>query len=141
MSIMSYIADIRNLSEYMDDADNNFLLEYVENIKHCGRNNVMLVLCGPSGSGKSTIRQSIIEYLGSIETRNLSLRDNIIAMEHIPKLICFCDHFNNISPKAIRTLLNLIKYGQSCVFETTNMDSISPRLRDNCRVIYTKTIF
>ena len=131
-----------NWKQYLTNEDYNYLIEYIENIKHNISNDKMIILCGPSRSGKSTLKKDIQTYLGDDTCATYMMSGEIIYHESIKQLGFFCgiDEINK-SKKNNRAIINLIKYKQSLIADTNNIERVNNKLLEFSRIIRMEHVF
>ena len=133
---------LQNWKQYLLDDDYNFIVNYIENIKNNILNDKMIILSGPGRSGKSTLKKDIQSYLGEEYCDEYILPNEIIYRENIKKLGLLCGiHEIYKSKKNNRALINLIKYKQSFVSETNNIEKVNKNLLEYSRIIKMEHIF
>jgi ABC-type lipoprotein export system ATPase subunit len=131
-----------NWKQYLTEDDYNYLIQYIENIKHNISNNKMIILSGPARSGKSTLINDIKTYLGDEICGVYGMSGEIIYSETIKKLGIFCE-INEIfhSKKNNRAIINLIKYKQSLIAVTNFIENVNINLLDFSKIIQMNSIF
>ena len=99
-----------NWKQYLSDDDYNYLIQYIENIKHNISNDKMIILYGPGGSGKTSLKIDIQKYLGHDACENYKMSGDIIYNENIKRLGFFCLNYeikiskNNYKFNQIQTI-------------------------------------
>lgn len=131
-----------NWKQYLSNHDYTYLLQYVENIKHNVSNDKMIILSGPGGSGKTTLKNDIQKYLGDNICGNFPMSADIIYSENIKKLGLFCgiDDIKS-SKKNNRAIINLIKYKQSFIADTCQIERVNINLLEFSKIIEMNHIF
>jgi ABC-type lipoprotein export system ATPase subunit len=72
-----------NWKQYLHNDDYNYLIQYIENVKHGISNDKMILLSGPSRSGKSTLIKDIQTYLGDDLCGHFMMSGDIIYADNI----------------------------------------------------------
>jgi ABC-type lipoprotein export system ATPase subunit len=131
-----------NWKQYLTDDDYTYLIKYIENIKHNISNDKMVILSGRGGTGKSTLKNDIEKYLGNETCQNYKMSGEIIYNENIKKLGFFClsDEIK-ISKKNNRAIINLIKYKQSFIADTCQIERVNISLLEFSKIIEMNHIF
>lgn len=123
-----------NWKPYLSKEDFEYLINYVENSKNNLPNNTILILLGNGGAnGKSTLITEIENYLGNENFRRCDTNGSAF-LEPIVKLI-HISAIDEYKKKYIQQLKNIIKYGQSIIAETNNIEKIHKNLLDCVRII------
>jgi len=135
---------LNNWNQYLTNDDYNYLIQFVENIKNNIPNDKMIILYGPGRTGKTTLKNDIQEYLGD-ETCGpmmMMMPGEIIYNENIKKLGLFCgiDEIRR-SKKNNIAIINLIKYKQSLLAETNNIERVNNKLLEFSKIIKMEHIF
>ena len=131
-----------NWKQYLTDDDYNYLIRYIENIKHNISNDKMIILSGPARSGKSTLINDIITYLGDEFCGVYGMSGEIIYSESIKKLGIFSEISEIFhSKKNNRAIINLIKYKQSLIALTNYIEHVNINLLDFSKIIQMNSIF
>ena len=131
-----------NWKQYIKYEDYQYLVQYIENIKNNVSNDKMIILYGPSRSGKSTLKNDIQTYLGDETCGTYMMSGEIIYSENIKKLGFFCDIDQIYSSKKNNiAIINLIKYNQSLVSDTNNIERVNNKLLDFSKIIKMDHIF
>jgi adenylylsulfate kinase-like enzyme len=131
-----------NWKQYLSDDDYNYLIQYIENIKHNISNDKMIILYGPGGSGKTTLKNDIQKYLGDDMCENFMMSGDIIYKENIKKLGFFCLNDEiKIRKKNNTAIINLIKYKQSFIADTFQIERVNNNLLDFSKIIEMNHIF
>jgi len=125
-----------NWKQYLSDEDYIYMIQYIENIKHNVSNDKMIILAGLDRTGKSTLKNDIQKYLGDDTCENLMMSGDIIYSENIKKLGFFCgiDEIKN-SKKKVRAIVNLIKYKQSFIADTSHIERVHNNLLEFSKII------
>jgi ABC-type phosphate/phosphonate transport system ATPase subunit len=131
-----------NWKQYLTDEDYNYLIQYIENIKNNIANDKMIILSGPGRSGKSTLIHNISTYLGNETCGYFPMPSEIIYLENIKKLGIiseidekYCNKKSNIA------IINLIKYNQSLMSATTDIEEVNKNLLKYSKIIKMNHIF
>jgi ABC-type cobalamin/Fe3+-siderophores transport system ATPase subunit len=131
-----------NWKQYLTDDDYNYLIQYVENIKNNIPNDKMIILHGPGRSGKSTLKKDIQTYLGDEICGNFMMSGEIIYSENIKKLGFFCGIDEIYSSKKNNiAIINLIKYKQSLITDTHDIERVNKKLLEFSKIIKMEHIF
>jgi len=133
---------INNWEQYLTNEDYVYLVQYIENIKNGISNDKMIILAGPGRSGKSTIKKNIASYLGNEMCGEYHMSGDIIYDETIKPL----GFFNGIdaifkSKKNNQAIINFIKYKQSFISDTTNIERVNNKLLEHSKIIMMTHIF
>jgi len=131
-----------NWKQYLTDNDYNYLIQYVENIKNNIPNEKMIILSGPGKTGKTTLKNDIQTYLGDELCAIYMMSGEMIYSENIKKLGFFCgiDEIHR-SKKNNIAIINLIKYKQSFISETNNIERVNNKLLEFSKIIKMDHIF
>jgi ABC-type phosphate/phosphonate transport system ATPase subunit len=131
-----------NWKQYLTNDDYNYLIQFVENIKNNISNDKLIILSGPSRTGKSTLKNDIKTYLGDEICGVFMMSGEIIYNENIKKLGFFCgiDEIGS-SKKNNIAIINLIKYKQSLLAETNNIERVNNKLLEFSKIIKMEHIF
>jgi adenylylsulfate kinase-like enzyme len=131
-----------NWKQYLTDNDYNYLIQYVENIKNNIPNEKMIILSGPGKTGKTTLKNDIQTYLGDELCAIYMMSGEMIYSENIKKLGFFCgiDEIHR-SKKNNIAIINLIKYKQSFISETNNIERVNNKLLEFSKIIKMVHIF
>jgi adenylylsulfate kinase-like enzyme len=131
-----------NWKQYLTDNDYNYLIQYVENIKNNIPNEKMIILSGPGKTGKTTLKNDIQTYLGDELCAIYMMSGEMIYSENIKKLGFFCgiDEIHH-SKKNNIAIINLIKYKQSFISETNNIERVNNKLLEFSKIIKMDHIF
>lgn len=135
---------LNNWKQYLTNDDYNYLIQFVENIKNNIPNDKMIILYGPGRNGKTTLKNDIQEYLGD-ETCGpimMMMPGEIIYNENIKKLGLFCgiDEIRR-SKKNNIAIINLIKYKQSLLADTNNIERVNNKLLEFSKIIKMEHVF
>jgi hypothetical protein len=131
-----------NWKQYLSDDDYNYLIQYIENIKHNISNDKMIILYGTGGTGKTNLKKDIQKYLGNETCENYKMSGDIIYNENIKRLGFFClMEEPKISKKNNRAIINLIKYKQSFIADTFQIERVNINLLEFSRIIEMNHIF
>ena len=118
-----------NWKQYLTNYDYSYLIQYIENIKNNVSNDKMIILSGPSRTGKSTLINDIHKYLGDEICGVFMMSGEIIYYENIKKLGFFHGIDEICSSKKNNiAIINLIKYKQSLLSETNNIERVNNKL-------------
>jgi hypothetical protein len=138
---------LSNWVQYLPADDYEFLIQYVENVKNGKPNDKMIVLAGPARTGKTTLQNEIksyLNYLGQELWLNWPLRSagDMIYNENIRQLGFFTgiDEIYR-SRKSNIAIVNFIKFKQSFIADTNNIDKISTILSNHIRIIHMTHVF
>lgn len=125
--------------QYLTNEDFMYLVQYIENIKNGFPNDKMIILAGPSRSGKSTLIKNINSFLGDDLCEISPMSVEFIYKENIKPLLFFNEISN--SKKIIQAIINFIKYKQSFILVTNNIEMVNSKLIDNSKIIPMTHIF
>lgn len=120
---------------YLAKEDYAYLIQYVDNIWRGIPNDKMIILFGPGRSGKTTLKNDIVSYLGDNRCGEYAVSNDIIYSENIKPLVLFTGIHDQKNLKTITLIINLIKYKQSIISDTTRLHLVNPRLLEHSRVI------
>jgi ABC-type phosphate/phosphonate transport system ATPase subunit len=134
--------DITSWEQYLTNEDYAYLAKYIENIKNGISNDKMIILAGPSRSGKSTLIKDIISYLSDDLCGYFPISCDFIYCESIKPL----GFFNGIdeisrSKKKNQAIINFIKYKQSFIADTNNIERVNNKLIEHSKIIMMTHIF
>jgi len=133
-----------NWKQYLTNDDYNYLIQFVENVKNNISNDKMIILSGPPRSGKTTLKNDIQEYLSDEICGNMPIYDvgEIIYNENINKLGFFCgiDEIRT-SKKNNIAIINLIKYKQSLLADTNDIEKVNNKLLEFSKIINMEHVF
>lgn len=131
-----------NWKQYLKEDDYNFLIHYVENIKHGRSNDNMIILSGPGRTGKSTLERDIQSYLGEENYGIYMLSGDIIYDKNI-KNVGFLYEIDRISgsKKNNQAIINLIKYKQSFITDTNYIEKVNNNLLEYSKIITMEHVF
>lgn len=136
--------NIDKWEKYLTNDDYVYLVQYIENIKNGLSNDKMIILVGPGRSGKSTLKKDIYSYLGDEMCGLYCMSDarDIIYDKNI-KSLGFFDGIDEIfkNKKTVQTVLNFIKYKQSFIADTQNMERVNNNLIERSKIIMMTHIF
>jgi len=134
--------EIKNWEQYLTYEDYVFLVQYIENIKNGISNDKIIILAGPGRSGKSTLKKNIISYLGDEMCGVYCMSGDLIYLETIKPLGFFCgiDEIST-SKKNNRAIINFIKYKQSFIADTNNIERVNNKLLEHSKIIMMTHIF
>lgn len=127
---------------YLGDEDYEYLIEYIENVKQNISNDKMIILSGQARTGKTSLIRDIKAYLGDETCEYFTMSGELIYLENIKKLGFFCgiDEIAK-SKKNNRAIINLIKYKQSLIAETINVENVNKELLKYSKIIKMEHIF
>ena len=134
--------DITSWEQYLTNEDYVYLIKYIENIKNGISNDKMIILAGPDRSGKSTLKKHIISYLSDDLCQYYPMSGDLIYCETIKPL----GFFNGIdeiskSKKNNQAIINFIKYKQSFIADTNNIERVNNKLLEHSKIITMTHIF
>ena len=134
--------EISSWEQYLTNEDYMYLFYYIENIKNNISNDKMIILAGPARSGKSTLKKNIISYLGEEMCGVYCMPGDIIYNKTIKPL----GFFNGIdeiskSKKSNQAIINFIKYKQSFIADTNNIEGVNNKLLEHSKIIMMTHIF
>jgi ABC-type phosphate/phosphonate transport system ATPase subunit len=133
---------LNNWKQYLTNDDYNYLIQFVENIKNNFSNDKMIILYGPGRNGKSTLKNDIQKYLGDDNCGPMMMSGEIIYNENIKKLGLFSgiDEIGR-SKKNNIAIINLIKYKQSLLADTNNIERVNSKLLEFSKIIKMEHVF
>lgn len=133
---------LHNWSQYLSADDYNYLIQYIENVKHGIQNDKMIILFGYERTGKTTLKNEIADYLGVELCGNYPMTGEFIYNDSIKRLGFFCG-IDDIarSQKNNNAIINFIKYKQSFIADTNHIERVYDKLLEHCRVITMGHIF
>jgi len=131
-----------NWKQYLTNDDYNYLIQFVENIRNNISNDKLIILSGPGRTGKSTLQNDIQQYLGDVICGPMMTSGEIIYNENIKKL-GFLHSIAEIgrSKKDNIAIINLIKYKQSLLAETNNIERVNKKLLEFSKIIKMEHVF
>jgi|TARA_R110002073_G_scaffold106422_2_gene240160 hypothetical protein len=136
--------EINSWNKYLTNEDYVYLVQYIENIKNGVSNDKMIILVGPGRSGKTTLTKHISSYLGHdmCGVYCCMYPGDIIYDENI-KPLGFLSGINEIfkSKKDNQAIINLIKYKQSFIVGTPNIERVNKKLLEHSKIIMMTHIF
>ena len=134
--------NIENWEQYLTNEDYVYLVQYIENIKNGISNDKMIILAGPGRSGKSTLKKDITSYLGQEMCGVYCMSGDIIYDEIIKPLGFFCgiDEISR-SKKNNQAIINFIKYKQSFIADTNNLEKVNNKLLEHSKIIMMTHVF
>ena len=128
-----------------NEIDYEYLIKFVENVKNNIPNDKMIILVGIGANGKSTLIRDIKYYLGEDLCQHYWCNHHateIIYEQNIKRLDTFCSSVSleisnrkNALNKKNNALINLIKYKQSFIAETNEIDYSNTRLLEHAKII------
>jgi len=138
------LQNLNNWHQYLTNDDYNYLIQFVENIKNNIPNDKMIILYGPGRSGKTTLKNDIQQYLGDDNCGHMMVMmpAEIIYNENIKKLGLFSgiDEIGR-SKKNNTAIINLIKYKQSLLADTNNIEKVNSKLLEFAKIIKMEHVF
>jgi ABC-type uncharacterized transport system ATPase subunit len=135
---------LNNWIQYLTADDYDFLIQYVENVKNGIPNDKMIVLAGPARTGKTTLQNDITNYLGEELCGQWPVTGagEAIYNETLKRLGFFSGiHEIYRSRKTNQAIVNFIKFKQSFIGDTNNVDKINNTLLDHIRIIHMTYVF
>jgi predicted AAA+ superfamily ATPase len=134
--------EINSWEQYLTNEDYMYLVKYIENIKNNISNDKMIIFAGPGRCGKSTLKKNIASYLGDEMCGVYCMSGDIIYDETIKPL----GFFNGIdeiskSKKNNQAIINFIKYKQSFIADTNNIERVNNKLLEYSKIITMTHIF
>jgi hypothetical protein len=128
--------------QYLMNDDYNYLIQFVENIKNNVPNDKMIILYGSGRNGKTALMTDIEQYLGHEIYGRMMISGDIIYQENIKKLVLFYEGIDVINNrKTITAIVNLIKYKQSLLAETNNIEKVNNKLLEFSKIIKMEHVF
>jgi len=137
----------QNWQQYLQQADFEYLIQYIENIKNGIPNHEMIILLGPGCNGKSTLIEEIQTHLGDQlfefhDVRELIYEENIKPLIFLQEGILLNTNRNYRRIKNFpNAVINFINYGVSFIIETNHLDTINTRILEHSRIIEMTHIF
>ena len=133
---------MNNWEQYLTTEDYLYLIQYIENIKNGIQNDKMIILVGVDRTGKSTLKKNIISYLGDELCGNYPMSGEFIYDETIKPLGFFCgiDEISS-SKKKNQAIINFIKYKQSFIADTNNIEKVNKKLIEHSKIIMMTHVF
>ena len=130
-------------SQYLKPADYEYLVQYIENVKHGVPNDKMILLAGEARTGKSTLMNDVQSYLGDKLCGTFPISCEFIFHENIKKLGFFhgLDDAGACTDRITQAIINLIKYKQSFIASVQDELNVSFDLMDHCYVIQMDHVF
>jgi ABC-type phosphate/phosphonate transport system ATPase subunit len=134
--------NLDNWKNYLTNDDYNYLIQFLENIKNNIPNDKMIILYGPGRNGKTTLKNDIQQYLGDDNCGPMMMSGEIIYNENIKKLGLFSgiDEIGR-SKKNNIAIVNLIKYKQSLLADTNNIERVNNKLLEFSKIIKMEHVF
>jgi predicted AAA+ superfamily ATPase len=133
---------LNNWKQYLTNDDYNYLIQFVENVKNNSPNDKMIILYGPGRTGKTTLKNDIQNYLGDDNCGPMMKSGEIIYNENIKKLGLFSGIDEIRSSKKNNTaIINLIKYKQSLLADTNNIERVNNKLLEFSKIIKMEHVF
>jgi ABC-type phosphate/phosphonate transport system ATPase subunit len=134
--------DITSWKQYLTNDDYLYLIQYIENIKNGVLNDKMIILAGPGRSGKSTLIRHIISYLSDDLCSLYPMSGEFIYYETIKPLGIFTgiDEISK-SKKKNQAIINFIKYKQSFIADTNNIERVNTKLLEHSKIITMTHLF
>jgi hypothetical protein len=133
--------------QYLQQADFEYLIQYIENIKNGIPNDKMIILFGHGCNGKTTLINEIETHLGNDICEWGDVHE-LIYEQNIKPLILLQDgilHRTNQNYKYNRTfanaLINFINYGVSFIGVAYQLDTVNERILEHSRIIEMTHIF
>jgi len=128
--------------QYLSNEDYTYLIQYIENIKNGIPNHEMCILAGPSRTGKSTLKKDITSYLSDELCGRCPMSCDFIYYENIFPLIFFTgiDEISR-SKKNNQAIINFIKYKQSFIADTNNIERVNNNLLEHSKIIRMTHVF
>lgn len=128
-----------------NEGDYEYLIQFVENVKNNIPNDKIIILVGPGANGKSTLIRDIGDYLGEDLFQHYVYNNRVIDFiyeQNIKRLVSFSGYSlaisnrkNAIINKQNNALINLIKYKQSFITDTNDIDYSNTRLLEHAKII------
>lgn len=128
--------------QYLTNEDYAYLIQYIENIKNGISNDKMIILAGPSRSGKTTLINNITTYLSDELCGYFPVSCDFIYYETIKPLGFFngIDEISN-SKKNNQAIINFIKYKQSFIADTNNIERVNKKVLEHSKIIVMSHVF
>jgi Flp pilus assembly CpaF family ATPase len=138
----------QNWQQYLQQADFEYLIQYIENIKNGIPNHEMIILFGHGSNGKTTLINEINSHLGDELSGHEWDVDELLYHENIKPLIFLyegvLDHTNHNYKRNLNlahSLKHLIKLGISFIVAVNRIDFINTRILEHSRIIEMTHIF
>jgi Flp pilus assembly CpaF family ATPase len=138
----------QNWQQYLQQADFEYLIQYIENIKNGIPNHEMIILFGHGSNGKTTLINEINSHLGDELSGHEWDVDELLYHENIKPLIFLQEGLIERTQQKYKRnlkLVNLFKvfinYGISFIIETNRIDFINTRILEHSRIIEMTHIF
>jgi ABC-type phosphate/phosphonate transport system ATPase subunit len=132
--------EINSWEQYLTNEDYLYLVQYIENIKNNIPNDKMIILAGPSRSGKSTLKKHISSFSSDELCGCYPMSCDFIYYETI-KPLGFFSGIDEISKKNTQAIINFIKYKQSFIADTNNIERVNNKLLEHSKIIMMTHIF
>lgn len=131
-----------NWDQYLTTEDYSYLIQYIENIKNGISNDKMIILVGVARTGKSTLKKNIVSYLGNDLCGYFPMSCDFIYNEIIKPLGFFCDISEiSSSKKNNQAIINFIKYKQSFIADTDDIEKVNKKLLEHSKIIMMTHVF
>jgi len=134
--------------QYLQQADFEYLIQYIENIKTGIPNHEMIILLGPGCNGKSTLINEINSHLGDELSGHEWDVDELLYHENIKPLIFLQEGLIERTQQKYKRnlkLVNLFKvfinYGISFIIAVNRIDLINTKILEHSRIIEMTHIF
>jgi len=133
--------NIDTWEQYLTNEDYAYLIQYIENIKNGISNDKMIILAGPSRTGKTTLINNITTYLSNELCECFPLSLDFIYYDIKP--LGFFNGIDEISnsKRKNQAIINLIKYKQSFIAVTNNIDRVNKKLLEHSKIIVMTHVF
>jgi hypothetical protein len=137
-------------SQYLQQEDFDYLIQYIENIQNGIPNNEMIILLGLGRNGKTTLKHEICTYLGEELCGYMYDRvlHELIYEENIKPFIIFqegdiyrTEQNNKSNKKLINSLINFIRYGISFITILNDVDTVNQKILEHSKIIMMTHIF
>jgi len=127
--------------QYLQQADFEYLIQYIENIQNGIPNHEMIILLGPPCTGKSTLIEDIHSYLTPEfcqwgDVHELIYEENITPFVLLGQDYLFDTHHNyKYSKKTVNSIINFIKFGISFITAANDLNRTNTKILEHSRII------
>jgi len=135
-------------SQYLQQEDFDYLIQYIENIQNGIPNNEMIILIGLGRNGKTTLIDEIYTYLGEELCGYSGTVYELIYEENIKPFIILQEgaiywtkQNNKTNNKLMNSLINFIQYGISFIHESNSIDNVNQKILEHSKIIMMTHIF
>ena len=135
-------------SQYLQQEDFDYLIQYIENIQNGIPNNEMIILFGIGSNGKTMLKNEIYTYLGEELCGYSGTVYELIYEENIKPFIIlqegaihWTNRNNKTNKKLINSLINFIRYGISFIDTSFCIDNVNDKILEHSKIIMMTQIF